>query len=100
MSTSNASLESWVEEVARLTKPESIHWCTGSDAENASLIEAMLRSGDLIKLNPSTHPNCYLHRSQDRKSTRLNSSHSQISYAVFCLKKKKKRYEHMFIQKT
>src|SRR5438270_6678178 len=29
--------------------------------------------------------------SQDRKSTRLNSSHSQISYAVFCLKKKKHR---------
>src|SRR2546427_5582219 len=30
-------------------------------------------------------------RMQDRKSTRLNSSHDQISYAVFCLKKKKKR---------
>src|SRR2546427_11328134 len=29
-------------------------------------------------------------RRRDRKSTRLNSSHSQISYAVFCLKKKKK----------
>src|SRR2546427_940067 len=29
---------------------------------------------------------------EDRKSTRLNSSHSQISYAVFCLKKKKKRH--------
>src|SRR2546430_11556328 len=29
---------------------------------------------------------------KDRKSTRLNSSHSQISYAVFCLKKKKKKY--------
>src|SRR2546427_1894223 len=29
----------------------------------------------------------------DRKSTRLNSSHSQISYAVFCLKKKKKKTE-------
>src|SRR2546430_5457858 len=29
----------------------------------------------------------------DRKSTRLNSSHSQISYAVFCLKKKKKRIQ-------
>src|SRR5688572_32571103 len=29
--------------------------------------------------------------SGDRKSTRLNSSHSQISYAVFCLKKKKKK---------
>src|SRR5688572_31126644 len=31
------------------------------------------------------------HDEVDRKSTRLNSSHSQISYAVFCLKKKKKR---------
>src|SRR2546427_8466720 len=30
-------------------------------------------------------------RPEDRKSTRLNSSHSQISYAVFCLKKKKKK---------
>src|SRR2546427_6112541 len=30
----------------------------------------------------------------DRKSTRLNSSHSQISYAVFCLKKKKKKEEY------
>src|SRR5688572_31863343 len=32
----------------------------------------------------------------DRKSTRLNSSHSQISYAVFCLKKKKKDIKHDF----
>src|SRR2546430_5177853 len=39
-----------------------------------------------VKLNRTT-----LVPSPDRKSTRLNSSHSQISYAVFCLKKKKKR---------
>src|SRR2546427_8594055 len=32
-----------------------------------------------------------VHLRVDRKSTRLNSSHSQISYAVFCLKKKKKK---------
>src|SRR2546427_8807341 len=32
------------------------------------------------------------HVVEDRKSTRLNSSHSQISYAVFCLKKKKSYY--------
>src|SRR3712207_8585879 len=31
-------------------------------------------------------------RMQDRKSTRLNSSHANISYAVFCLKKKKKKH--------
>src|SRR2546430_16547004 len=38
---------------------------------------------------------------RDRKSTRLNSSHSQISYAVFCLKKKKKtnnKQDHMMRQ--
>src|SRR2546430_2927905 len=32
---------------------------------------------------------------RDRKSTRLNSSHSQISYAVFCLKKKKDKVYHV-----
>src|SRR5256886_7483363 len=35
-----------------------------------------------------------VHQEEDRKSTRLNSSHSQISYAVFCLKKKKKMTYH------
>src|SRR5688572_6046714 len=34
---------------------------------------------------------CHTKTEADRKSTRLNSSHSQISYAVFCLKKKKKK---------
>src|SRR3989475_3894194 len=34
----------------------------------------------------------------DRKSTRLNSSHSQISYAVFCLKKKKKKQTNKIIE--
>src|SRR5438270_9159350 len=37
---------------------------------------------------------------KDRKSTRLNSSHSQISYAVFCLKKKKKKKEPNDMQQT
>src|SRR5688572_31938456 len=35
----------------------------------------------------------------DRKSTRLNSSHSQISYAVFCLKKKKKNIRESMVRK-
>src|SRR5688572_17609612 len=38
------------------------------------------------RASPGGHP--LLGRGADRKSTRLNSSHSQISYAVFCLKKK------------
>src|SRR2546430_4307933 len=37
-----------------------------------------------------------LHLPEDRKSTRLNSSHSQISYAVFCLKKKTTKTESLY----
>src|SRR2546427_9423783 len=37
---------------------------------------------------------------RDRKSTRLNSSHSQISYAVFCLKKKKKKIKNRYRDTT
>src|SRR5688572_31398912 len=37
--------------------------------------------------------------SADRKSTRLNSSHSQISYAVFCLKKKKKKKNEKTVER-
>src|SRR2546430_11193518 len=40
------------------------------------------------------------HHLVDRKSTRLNSSHSQISYAVFCLKKKKKYRSTELIAET
>src|SRR2546428_8356458 len=39
-------------------------------------------------------------RNRDRKSTRLNSSHDQISYAVFCLKKKKKQITSSVHQQT
>src|SRR3712207_8408948 len=37
---------------------------------------------------------------RDRKSTRLNSSHANISYAVFCLKKKKKQYTQLIILRS
>src|SRR2546430_6240905 len=43
------------------------------------------------------HPPSRQEAAEDRKSTRLNSSHSQISYAVFCLKKKTNLYSHKSI---
>src|SRR6266853_3306983 len=56
--------------------------------------------------SPPSHRPCIRRRPRrcapgrgDRKSTRLNSSHSQISYAVFCLKKKKKKSQFI-LQKT
>src|SRR2546429_7971313 len=44
-----------------------------------------------ISSNSTTQNGCCRSRLRDRKSTRLNSSHGYISYAVFCLKKKKRR---------
>jgi phosphoenolpyruvate carboxykinase (GTP) len=63
MTTTNNILKQWVEQVAALTQPEAIHWCDGSGAEYQSLIQQMLRDGDLHVLNGETYPNCYLHRS-------------------------------------
>src|SRR3712207_8234578 len=48
----------------------------------------VLRHGALRRAGVRRRRSHCLHR-QDRKSTRLNSSHANISYAVFCLKKKK-----------
>src|SRR5690348_18203522 len=44
---------------------------------------------------PSVRSRAEVIQSLDRKSTRLNSSHPSISYAVFCLKKKKKQYRYL-----
>jgi phosphoenolpyruvate carboxykinase (GTP) len=58
-----AALNDWVASVAALTTPDQIHWCDGSDAENAMLTERMLADGTLHRLNAETHPGCTLHRS-------------------------------------
>ena len=71
MSSKLAALNDWVASVAKLTQPDAIHWCDGSDAENARLTELMLSTGDLIKLNEQTHPNCYLHRSSPSDVARV-----------------------------
>jgi len=56
-------MEAWVEEAARLTKPDKIVFCDGSEAENRIILQQMLAQGDSFPLNEKTYPNCYLHRS-------------------------------------
>jgi phosphoenolpyruvate carboxykinase (GTP) len=56
-------LEMWVEEAARLTKPDRVVYCDGSEAENQRVVAEMLRDSDSNALNDKTYPNCYLHRS-------------------------------------
>ncbi|MAF84348.1 MAG: phosphoenolpyruvate carboxykinase (GTP) [Chromatiales bacterium] len=70
MTTSNESLQQWVDEVAMLTKPDNIYWCDGSETEYQGLINQMLDSGDLIKLNDN-YKNCYLHRSNPTDVARV-----------------------------
>jgi phosphoenolpyruvate carboxykinase (GTP) len=56
-------LENWVEEAARLTKPDRVVYCDGSEAEYRRMVELMLRAGDTVTLNQKAYPNCHLHRS-------------------------------------
>src|SRR5690348_18070360 len=58
----------------------------------------MATAAVLLALSP-TWPATVAAAGQDRKSTRLNSSHPSISYAVFCLKKKNKR-KHTHLEQT
>ena len=71
MTTTNEALAKWVDEVAALTKPDKIVWCDGSDAEFDSMVDQMLETGTLMKLNQETHPNCYLHRSDPSDVARV-----------------------------
>ena len=65
------ALNAWVAEVAALTQPDHIHWCDGSDAENARLTQQMLADGTLLPLNPETHPHSWLHRSSPSDVARV-----------------------------
>jgi len=56
-------LQTWVEESARLTKPDRIVYCDGSESENQSILAEMLRGEDSSALNEKTFPNCQLHLS-------------------------------------
>lgn len=71
MSTSNKELQSWIEEVSKMTKPDNIYWCNGSKEEYEEFIQKMLETGDLMQLNEETFPNCYLHRSDPSDVARV-----------------------------
>jgi len=65
-----SSVEEWVDEVARTTRPDHVVWCDGSDAENDRLIDQMVADGTLIRLNQDRLPNSFLHRSSPQDVAR------------------------------
>jgi phosphoenolpyruvate carboxykinase (GTP) len=58
--TENQALLRWVEQVRALCQPERVHWCDGSEREYAEMIELMMASGTLRRLDPERRPNSYL----------------------------------------
>jgi phosphoenolpyruvate carboxykinase (GTP) len=59
----NKNLRKWVEKIAALTKPATIHWVDGSEAENQLLCDELVANGTFIKLNEKLWPGCYYARS-------------------------------------
>jgi len=63
MAGQHPAIQKWVDEIAKLTTPDRVVWCDGSEAERDALIKESVASGELIELNQQKLPGCYLHRS-------------------------------------
>ena len=57
--TQHKKLIAWVEEIARLTTPDRIHWCDGSDEEYDQLCQLLVDAGTFTRLSPTKRPNSY-----------------------------------------
>ena len=69
--TMNSKLLAWIDEMARLCRPASIHICDGSQKEYDALCEMMVAGGTMIKLDPTLRPGSFLCRSDPRDVARV-----------------------------
>ena len=59
----NQTVRRWVDDAARLCRPDDVVWCDGSEDERERLTQAAVRGGELLPLDQQKLPGCYLHRS-------------------------------------
>src|SRR5207244_9040684 len=67
----NQAVLDWVQDVAKLTQPENIFWCDGSERENDFLLDQARQQNVLVKLNDQKVPRSYLHRSNPNDVARV-----------------------------
>jgi phosphoenolpyruvate carboxykinase (GTP) len=71
--TTNQNLINWVNEMIKLTKPDHVVWCDGSEEEKARLTKQAVDQGVLEPLNQEKLPGCYLHRSNPNDVARVEN---------------------------
>ncbi len=69
--TKNNTVLKWVNEMAAITKPDSIYWCNGSEEEKQNLIQQAVNTNELEKLNEDKLPGCYFHYSDKNDVARV-----------------------------
>jgi phosphoenolpyruvate carboxykinase (GTP) len=57
-----AHVQEWVDAMAAMCQPDSIHWCDGGDEEQQRLAAQAVKTGEIIELNQEKLPGCYFHR--------------------------------------
>jgi phosphoenolpyruvate carboxykinase (GTP) len=71
MQVQSEVLRKWVADAAKMTRPDHVVWCDGSEKERDILTAEAVEAGILIPLNQEKRPGCYLHRSNPNDVARV-----------------------------